>query len=485
MRKKIVFISILLFIISFLIILALGRKTTLEYDINNMENISVIYDKNIIKCKEYQEKEKIKLIITPVNKGKTEIIISGIIQHDDSNDENKQYKKKIYVHNMGVITKNNYFGNCNGDISIIISIFITLLMWLFYAIIQFRNGIKKNIYEYRNIRLLGLIIFISVVFILNLYVFIIDLLNNYHSSFYNTILNIRESSTIFSIFMLPIAIITSILVTISNILLIKNEGKTWKNMLGIIFGGFLCIGTILFVLLGSSSTNINNTSTIIINIICYISSIGIAYLECILFGTIILGYVSAIHIPKFDKDYIIILGCKIKSDGTLTPLLKARVDRAIEFARLQKENTDKDIIYIPSGGKGKDEVISEAQAMKNYLIDQGVKEKYILLEDKSRNTFENIKFSYKIIQKKMKNPNIAFSTTNYHVFRAGTIASKQNIKIEGIGAKTRTYYWINAFIREFVATIVFEKDKHIKTIIILMISFLIVTIIYYISLFYI
>ena len=85
----------------------------------------------------------------------------------------------------------------------------------------------------------------------------------------------------------------------------------------------------------------------------------------------------------------------------------------------------------------------------------------------------------------MKNPNIAFSTTNYHVFRAGTIASKQNIKIEGIGAKTRTYYWINAFIREFVATIVFEKDKHIKTIIILMISFLIVTIIYYISLFYI
>ena len=483
MRRKIIVISVLLFLSSFILIFALGRKATIEYDTSNMENISITYDKNIINCTEYQENENLKLVITPVNRGKTDIVIDGTIKQEDSTIENKQYKRTIYVHSTGVITKGNFFGNCNGDISIIISILITLLMWLLYAIRQFRRGMKKNLYEYRNIRLLGLIIFISLIFLINLYLFIIDLLNNYHSSLYNIISSIRDSSSMFSIIMLPVAIITSILVIISNMVLLKKEGKSWKNMLGVIMGGVLCIGTISFIIVGSSSTNINKMSTIVINIICYIFSISIAYLECILFGTIVLGIISARHIPKFDKDYIIILGCKIKKDGSLTPLLKGRVDRAVEFAKLQKENSGKNIIYIPSGGKGNDEVISEAQAMKNYLIGQGIKEKNIIVEDKSKNTYENIKFSNKIIQKNKENPNIAFSTTNYHVFRAGAIATEQNIAIEGIGAKTKTYYWVNAFIREFIATLVSEKGKHIRTMILLMLAFSILTIFYYISIF--
>ena len=36
--------------------------------------------------------------------------------------------------------------------------------------------------------------------------------------------------------------------------------------------------------------------------------------------------------------------------------------------------TGKDIIFVPSGGKGDDEVISEAQAIKNYLMEQGIDE---------------------------------------------------------------------------------------------------------------
>ena len=128
---------------------------------------------------------------------------------------------------------------------------------------------------------------------------------------------------------------------------------------------------------------------------------------------------------------------------------------------MQKEKVGTDILFVVSGGKGNDEVISEAQAMKNYLIEQGIKKDNILIEDKSSNTFENIKFSNKLINDKINNAKMAFSTTNYHVFRAGIIASNQNINIEGMGAKTKTYFWINAFIREFIATIFSEKKKHI------------------------
>ena len=161
----------------------------------------------------------------------------------------------------------------------------------------------------------------------------------------------------------------------------------------------------------------------------------------------------------------------IKKDGNLTPLLKGRVDKAIEFAKKQKELTGKDIIFVPSGGQGSNEVISEGEAMYNYLISKGINNKQILLEDKSKTTFENLKFSKQLINN--KKAKIAFSTTNYHVFRAGIYATSLNMKVEGIGAKTKAYFWVNAFIREFIATIVSRKKSHIFVILVLfMISIL-------------
>lgn len=63
------------------------------------------------------------------------------------------------------------------------------------------------------------------------------------------------------------------------------------------------------------------------------------------------------------------------------------------------------------------------------------------------------------------------------MLRAGLIASSQKIKVEGIGAKTKTYYWLNAFIREFVATLVSEKKTHIKMIFVLFLITFIISVI--------
>ena len=81
------------------------------------------------------------------------------------------------------------------------------------------------------------------------------------------------------------------------------------------------------------------------------------------------------------------------------------------------------------------------------------------MDDKSKNTYENIKFSNKLINN--KKANVAFATTKYHVFRAGLLATKQGLIMDGIGGKTKTYFWINAFVREFIGTLYFEKKKHI------------------------
>ena len=45
--------------------------------------------------------------------------------------------------------------------------------------------------------------------------------------------------------------------------------------------------------------------------------------------------------------------------------------------------------------------------MKNYLLKQGINDDNILVEDKSKNTYENIKFSNNIIKEKLKNAKIA------------------------------------------------------------------------------
>ena len=468
--KKIQFIllTIVLFFLSFLIIVLLGStfimKLDVPNDITNMEqiNIEIIQDSNIIKCTNKKLKNnRLEITLESVNSGKAYVEISAEEDYYDFH--------LIYVHHFGVITYDNYFGKSRGDIVIPIFIFILLLATLTLFIKKYQKSIKETIYQYKNIYYLGLILFLSFASISQ----VLNIINNQGISY--IIKRAIGLASSISFLVLPVIFIVSILVTISSIVLIKREGFTWKNLLSFFLGIFLCFLTILpdisnNILQTSNWINVHNEQGIALYIQYFFETFtyGLAaYLECILISTILLEIKALKQVPEFNKDFIIILGCKIGKDGTLPPLLKGRVDRAIEFRNKQKEATGKDLIFIPSGGKGFDEITSEAEAMKNYLLNQGISKKNILVEDKSTNTYENMKFSNQIIEEQKKNANILFSTTNYHVFRSGVIATNQKIKVEGIGSKTKTYFFQNAFIREFTATIFSEKKKHLLIVLIL------------------
>ena len=111
--------------------------------------------------------------------------------------------------------------------------------------------------------------------------------------------------------------------------------------------------------------------------------------------------------------------------------------------------------------------------MQKYIMVQKYDGK-ILLEDKSTDTYENFEFSKKLIK---NTQNIAFATTDFHVFRSAVYASRMGYrKIEGIGAKSPWYFYYNALIREFIANLQYEWKMHIfniLTICIFMISVLI------------
>ena len=84
-----------------------------------------------------------------------------------------------------------------------------------------------------------------------------------------------------------------------------------------------------------------------------------------------------------EKIIIIVLGAGLKGD-TPSLALERRLEKAAEYM-----NKNGNAIAIVSGGQGKGETISEAQAMENYLLNHGIREDRIIKEDNSTSTYEN------------------------------------------------------------------------------------------------
>ena len=471
---KVILLSTVLLVVSFIVIFTMGKTYTLKYNIENKESYTLTIDDtsliSVISEKTIGNKYIVK--VKGINAGKSFIMMD----YGDMQEE-----RALYIHKSMIITDDNYFGYSTGSEIIPISISIVLVYVIYLLIMKYRNSVFDNIFQYKNVAYLGIIIFLSNFALINI-ISIFD-----YRGLFDTINTVINSSSTLSFILFPLAFITFILVSISNIKLIKKEGKNVRNLLGLFLGILICLLTVLPNLIYSyllksqiiNIYNLNSPGPYIYNFIETLIYLIVAYLECVLIATIVVSILSVKRRIDLNKDYIIILGCQIFKDGTLTPLLKGRVDKALEFRNNQLKETHKDLIFIPSGGKGEDEVISEAQAINNYLIDNGIDENNILIDDKSTSTYENIMFSNKLI--KDENAKVAFSTTNYHVFRAGLLATSQGLKLDGIGSKTKSYFWINAFIREFVGTLYSEKKKHILVFLLIVIFLIIMIYLTYLS----
>ncbi|MBE5940350.1 MAG: YdcF family protein [Lachnospiraceae bacterium] len=166
----------------------------------------------------------------------------------------------------------------------------------------------------------------------------------------------------------------------------------------------------------------------------------------ILIGMIISGMNAR---PDKVVDYLIVLGAKVDKKR-ITKSLRKRLEKATEYL---KENPD--TIVIVSGGKGKGEDITEAEAMAGYLSLAGIEEYRIIKEDKSTSTKENLQMSYNIIREQNKDASyIAVTTNNFHIFRAVAIAKKLGIKnVYGLAAKADPILIINYIFRECAAVI--------------------------------
>ena len=274
-------------------------------------------------------------------------------------------------------------------------------------------------------------------------------------------------------FILGLILVTLVLLTpfltigfllINTIVVVRNNGFSLTSMLPFLMAGFL-------VLLIASPTIVNYFDPDVRHIIVFV--LGLFTLEGLWFSftfmaLLFYSWVYRLLPRRRQYDYIIIHGAGL--DGPRpTPLLAGRIDKALELWNKQHQHGK----FVVSGGQGADEIVSEAQAMRDYLLEKGVPAAAILMEDKSTTTWENLRYSLAVIRADRTSAaaddapaggsvtsndapadsefTTAVVTSDFHVFRCAEYAHNLGIKADGIGSHTKGWYWPTAFIREFIA----------------------------------
>jgi len=329
---------------------------------------------------------------------------------------------------------NNYFWFFTT--TVIISIFFLVLF-----VVNFKNNIRSI----KTVNFMNL----SVFFVLFSLVLLVNEKELYNNNF------VSLCNTIVMMFYFPIFIVLMFLL-FTNIIQIFKNGFSRMNKVNILailifitteyllYNMALGEDTFIFILLGE----------LIGGIALYFISIFI--------GTVISTIVFLIVRPKYDKDFIVILGCRCTKDNKPSELLKNRIDSAINFYKQQIIKTGKKATFIVTGTVSTAGCLSEAEIMSNYLRENGIQDKNIILEKKAKNTFQNMKYCKNIIKKINKKAKCVFVTNDFHIFRSSIFADINELHCQSLNSGTINWcYSFNRFLLEFKGVFDTYKKYHI------------------------
>ena len=146
------------------------------------------------------------------------------------------------------------------------------------------------------------------------------------------------------------------------------------------------------------------------------------------------------------RDYLIVLGAAVYKDQPSLTLVR-RLEGTLDYL-----NRYPDSVAIVSGGMGKGETITEAQAMHDWLLAHGVAPERVIMEPKATNTRENLQYSFDIIRSRGDEPqgHVAIVSSAYHLYRAKLMARDLGVTDAAGVAAPWGYFFVmlNYFIRE-------------------------------------
>ena len=162
---------------------------------------------------------------------------------------------------------------------------------------------------------------------------------------------------------------------------------------------------------------------------------------------VFIGVKGSKNTVTFNEDCVLVLGCGIRGE-TILPTLQLRLDKCLEYLRKNPS-----ALVIVSGGQGRNEAISEAEAMKLYLVSKGIDSAQIVEEKQSRNTMQNLQYSKKILDSRFseKSYSVACVTSNYHSYRAEKLSMAIGLPIMRYNSANRWYLYPSAYFREMLS----------------------------------
>ncbi len=322
--------------------------------------------------------------------------------------------------------------------AVIISGVFSLFWWAVFFI-----AFHKERSRYRNCYLLFFAL-------LSLVPFILNVAGDYGSIVFVILIN----AILIGLLIVPFFLI------FNGVVMIRKEGRQLSHLLSLALGIVILIGEVAFAWLvisyslSSYADPLAHTYHSGLFIASLYTSMSVIYGSMAFLIFIVYTLFLQIIPKKKDFDYVIIHGAGLLEGDRISKLLRDRLDKAVKVYR--KDPTPPKM--IPSGGKGADESISEAEAMKKYLLETGIPEEDILMEDASATTLENLQNSKMIIDAAGSRAYTALVTSNYHVYRALRYCRRIGLTCTGIGSRVAFYYWPSALIREFIA--IHAEKKH-------------------------
>ena len=158
--------------------------------------------------------------------------------------------------------------------------------------------------------------------------------------------------------------------------------------------------------------------------------------------------------PDPGAKYLIVLGAQIRGSEISRPLAY-RLDTAFDYLEKNPET-----IAIVSGGQGSGEDVSEAEAMKSYLLKKGLEDERIIEEDQSVNTDENIAFSRELMDSPQDS--VVVVSNAFHIYRALELCETQGLSnAQGLGAPSNWIMVPSYYLREAMAVVKYKISGQI------------------------
>lgn len=158
---------------------------------------------------------------------------------------------------------------------------------------------------------------------------------------------------------------------------------------------------------------------------------------------------AALDRPAADEDCtVIVLGCQVFPDGHPSLILRGRIQAAYDYLTAHP-----DAVCIASGGQNGSEPISEALCIRNTLVDMGIDEGRILMEDDSRSTEENLRFSAALVRERGLPATAAIASDNFHQLRGEIWAERNGLTARSIGCASPWYLTAGYWARETAALV--------------------------------